>query len=83
MGCTAVSPFEPDIRGSLLLHAVIPLHYETLNSYLDQFPRIILQKLKEKFEAYANEDQELPADQFCLLYSSIIYKSGAIDVRVF
>lgn len=54
----------------LLIYSVLPLPPETVNSYIDKFPAIILQKIKEKFESYANkETRELDAFNFMKLYA--------------
>ena len=38
-----------------MTHLVVPLPPETINSYIDKFPAIILQKIKEKYESVADK----------------------------
>lgn len=50
---------------------VVPLPPEIINSYIDKFPAIILLKLKEKFDSFANrETKDLTLAGFLKLYSS-------------
>lgn len=49
---------------------VVPLPPEVVNSYIDKFPAIVLSKIKEKFESYAEkESKELTQLGFMKLYS--------------
>lgn len=48
MGCTSAVVVEQR-RSTPVTILVLPLPPETVNSYIDKFPAIILQKIKEKF----------------------------------
>jgi len=50
---------------------VVSLPPEVVNSYIDKFPAIVLSKVKEKFEIFADKDsKEITQLGFLKLYSS-------------
>lgn len=49
MGCTSTVMVETR-RGNITIYTVVPLPPETINSYIDKFPAIVLLKIKEKFD---------------------------------
>ena len=53
MGCNSSAPvFEKPIKSNI---SAVPMQFETSSDYINQFPVIVLGKLKEKFDVHCRE----------------------------